>query len=79
MPKNIFKSGKRIRPKTAVKGKRYLCAQCRKRSPRPVKTPAPWYCPNCLKAEETDDSGGSIIHDWKSMFAEDEQDTREAK
>ena len=28
----------------AVKGKRYLCARCRKRSPKPVKTPAPWYC-----------------------------------
>jgi ribosomal protein L37AE/L43A len=37
---------------TAVKGKRYLCAKCRKRSPRPVKTPAPWYCPNCLKEME---------------------------
>lgn len=41
-------SGKRVRPKTAVRGKRYHCARCRKRSPRPVTTPAPWYCPNCL-------------------------------
>ena len=48
MSKNIPKSGKKGRPKTAVKGKRYLCARCRKRSPRPVKTPAPWYCPACL-------------------------------
>ena len=48
VPKNIPRTGKRLRPKTAVKGKRYLCAKCRKRSPRPVKTPAPWYCPRCL-------------------------------
>ncbi len=51
MAKNIFRTGKQTRPKTTVKGKRYLCARCRKRSPKPVKTPAPWYCPNCLKAE----------------------------
>jgi hypothetical protein len=44
------RSGKRVRPKTAVRGKRYLCARCRKRSPTAVTTPAPWYCPNCLKA-----------------------------
>ncbi len=43
MPKNILKAGKRIRPKRLVKGKRYLCAKCRKRSPKPVKHPAPWY------------------------------------
>jgi rubrerythrin len=35
------------KPKTAIKGKRYRCAICRKRSPRPIKEPAPWYCPNC--------------------------------
>ncbi len=52
MSKNIPKTGKKTRPKTAVKGKRYLCAKCRKRSPRPVKTPAPWYCPACLKAND---------------------------
>ena len=51
MAKNIFKTGKQTRPKTAVKGKRFRCAACRKRSPKPVKTPAPWYCPNCLKVE----------------------------
>lgn len=49
MSKNFPKSGKKSRPKTAVKGKRYPCAKRRKRSPRPVKTPAPWYCPACLK------------------------------
>jgi len=49
MSKNIPKTGKKARPKTALRGKRYLCAKCRKRSPRPVKTPAPWYCPACLK------------------------------
>jgi hypothetical protein len=52
MAKNIFRSGKKARPKTAVKGKRFLCAKYRKRSPKPVKTPAPWYCPNCLKEKE---------------------------
>ncbi|MFO0877616.1 MAG: hypothetical protein U0840_09685 [Gemmataceae bacterium] len=52
MPRNISRTGKRQRPRTAVKGKRYLCARCRKRSPRPVKTPAPWYCPTCLQAKE---------------------------
>jgi hypothetical protein len=50
--KSIPKTGKRYRPKTAVKGKRYLCAKCRKRSPRPVKTPAPWYGPRCLAEKE---------------------------
>ena len=49
MAKNVLRTGKRIRPKTAVKGKRYRCARCRRRSPKPVKTPAPWYCPNCLR------------------------------
>ena len=48
MGEKRLKTGKRVRPKTAVKGKRYLCARCRKRSPRRVTTPAPWYCPNCL-------------------------------
>jgi hypothetical protein len=50
MSKNEPKTGKKNRPKTAAKGKRYLCAKCRKRSPRPVLTPAPWYCPECRKA-----------------------------
>lgn len=48
--KNIPRTGKRYRPKTAIKGKRYHCATCHKRSPRPVKTPAPWYCPTCAAA-----------------------------
>jgi len=42
------RTGKQTRPKTAVKGKRYRCARCRKRNPRPVKKPAPWYCDRCL-------------------------------
>jgi late competence protein required for DNA uptake (superfamily II DNA/RNA helicase) len=50
MPKNIPRTGKRDRSKTSVKGKRYLCAKCRKRSPKPVKHSAPWYCPRCLAA-----------------------------
>ena len=45
-------TGRRIRARTAPRGKRYLCAKCRKRSPKPVTKPAPWYCPNCLKAED---------------------------
>ena len=52
MARNILRTGKQTRPKTAVKGKRYRCAKCRKRSPKPVKTPAPWYCPNCLKEKD---------------------------
>ena len=52
MAKNFPRTGKKVRPKTAVKGKRYRCAGCRKRSPKPVKTPAPWYCPNCLKEKD---------------------------
>jgi hypothetical protein len=53
MAKNFPRSGKRVRPKTTVKGKRYLCAICRKRSPKPVKTAAPLYCPNCRKKDES--------------------------
>jgi len=56
MPKNIPRTGKRDRPKTSVKGKRYLCAKCRKRSPKPVKHPAPWYCPRCLAAMAEDEA-----------------------
>jgi hypothetical protein len=52
MAKNIPRTGKKVRRKTAVKGKRFLCAKCRKRSPRPVKTPAPWYCLNCLAEKD---------------------------
>ena len=52
MSKDFPKTGKKSRPKTAVKGKRYLCAKCRKRSPKPVKTPAPWYCPKCQEENE---------------------------
>jgi hypothetical protein len=53
MSKNVPRTGKKDRPKTAVKGKRYLCAGCRKRSPKPVKAPAPWYCPNCRRMEDS--------------------------
>ena len=49
----VDRSGKQVRPKTAPRGKRYLCAKCRKRSPRPVYHPAPWYCPKCLAGDET--------------------------
>jgi hypothetical protein len=60
MAKNFPKTGKRDRPKTAVKGKRYRCAKCRKRSPRPVKAPAPWYCPACRKELE---AGEDALHE----------------
>lgn len=56
MGRSIPKTGKQSRPKTAVKGKRYRCAKCHKRSPRPVMTPAPWYCQKCLKEVETDEA-----------------------
>lgn len=52
MTQKFPKSGKQSRPKTTVKGKRYLCAICRKRSPKPVKAPAPWYCESCRRARE---------------------------
>ncbi len=57
MSKNIPRTGKKARPKTAVKGKRFLCAKCRKRSPKPIKTPAPWYCPSCLKENDASAPG----------------------
>lgn len=47
MGRNCPKTGKKQRPKTAIKGKRYRCARCRRRSPKPVKMPVPWYCPGC--------------------------------
>jgi len=46
--RNIPKSGKKTRPRTAPRGKRYLCARCRKRSHRAVISPAPWYCSKCI-------------------------------
>jgi len=48
----FLRTGKKTRPKTAVKGKRYHCAVCRKRSPKPVKTPAPWLCPRCTESRD---------------------------
>lgn len=61
MAKHIVRTGKQSRPKTAIKGKRYRCATCHKRSPKAVKTPAPWYCPRCMElklAEQSADSMG---------------------
>lgn len=65
MSRNPTRTGKRDRPKTTVKGKRYLCAGCRKRSPRPVTTPAPWYCPNCRPRADgpAPDHGGPHEHE----------------
>jgi hypothetical protein len=47
MTRHILRTGKQTRPKTAVKGKRYRCAKCHRRSPKRVMAPAPWYCPKC--------------------------------
>src|SRR6266446_5070890 len=33
----ILRTGKRVRPKTAAKGKRFHCARCHKRSPKPAR------------------------------------------
>lgn len=60
MAKNFPRTGKQTRPKTAWKGKRLHCAKCRKRSPRPVKTTAPWYCPACAAALQSDDAGSTL-------------------
>jgi len=38
------------KPKTAVKGKRYRCAVCKKKSPKKVLK-APYYCPKCKPKE----------------------------
>jgi len=35
-----------------LQGKRLRCATCKKRSPHKVLTPAPWYCPGCLRDRE---------------------------
>lgn len=47
MDRHVNRTGKKTRPRTAVRGKRYLCAICHQRSPRAVTAPAPWYCPKC--------------------------------
>ena len=52
MARNVLRTGKKSRPKTAPRGKRYLCARCRKRSPKPIFTPAPWICESCRREEE---------------------------
>lgn len=56
MGKHVFRTGKRTRLRTAVKGKRYRCASCRKRSPKPVKTAAPWYCSACRGETRTENT-----------------------
>lgn len=58
MDRNILRTGKKVRAKTAVKGKRFRCAVCRKRSPKPIKTPAPWYCPSCLSQRNATSTQG---------------------
>lgn len=52
MAKNFPRTGKKVRPNTTVKGKRYLCAIYRKRSPKPVKTPGPRYCSKVASTKE---------------------------
>jgi hypothetical protein len=56
MTRQRIRTGKKTRPKTAVKGKRYRCARCRKRSPKPVLGPAPWYCPQCAPQKAVPES-----------------------
>jgi hypothetical protein len=68
MSRNFPRTGKKDRPKTSVKGKRYLCARCRKRSPKPVKAPAPWYCPNCLQERERDTNTGMSLPPRPAQF-----------
>ena len=68
--KNVPRSGKKTRPKTAVKGKRFLLRKCRKRSPKPVKTPAPWYCPDCLREND------ALTRGIQAGSRDDEQDCR---
>jgi hypothetical protein len=51
MGEKVDRTGKKVRPRTSERGKRYHCARCRKRSPRPVLGPAPWYCPKCAPAQ----------------------------
>ena len=60
MTRNVLRTGKQTRPKTAVRGKRYRCARCRKRSPKPVKTPAPWYCPKCSNPDTDQQSDAGL-------------------
>src|SRR5688572_17717472 len=36
MGEKVDRTERKVRPRTAERGKRYLCARCRKRSPRPV-------------------------------------------
>ncbi len=62
MGRMSHRTGKQTRPKTAFKGKRYRCAKCRKRSSKPVKTPAPWYCPKCLEQMNSDAAGEGLAN-----------------
>jgi len=59
MAEKILRTGKKMRPKSAVKGKRFRCASCHRRSPKPVKTPAPWYCPRCASEKSDLDTSDS--------------------
>ena len=63
MTKNTVRSGKKSRPKTAVKGKRFRCAKCHTRSPKAVTTPAPWYCPRCLNQQVSEPEQHSLMSD----------------
>jgi len=59
MAKNFPRTEKKMRPKAALKGKRFLYGKYRKRNPKPVKTPTPWYCPHSLNLASTKDTGMS--------------------
>jgi len=60
MAEKVLKTGKKMRPKSAIKGKRFRCAMCHRRSPKPVKTPAPWYCPSCERQKGSVGASDSV-------------------
>ena len=58
MVKNIPKTGKNL-PENRRERQTLPLRKCRKRSPRPVKTSAPWYCPSCLKEIDASNETGA--------------------
>jgi hypothetical protein len=73
MAEKVLRTGKKMRPKSAVKGKRFRCAMCHRRSPKPVKTLAPWYCPICARQkEELDRRQANLLKNPASGLSWDE-------
>ena len=68
MAKNILRTGKKVRPKTAIKGKRFRCAKCRKRSPKPVKNARPVVLPKLPQSKRRFDAMTILfLHGWQSV------------